>query len=60
MRVFLWTIMVLNGLGVLARLAHLVRGEYPRTQETGSGEDGIAAVLGVAFVAWALYLLSIR
>ena len=60
MRTFLWTIMVLNGLGGLARLAHLVRGEYPRTQETGSGEDGIAAVLGVVFVAWALYLLSIR
>jgi hypothetical protein len=60
MRTFLWTIMVLNGLGVLTHLAYLVRGEYPRTREIGSGEDGIEAVLGMMFVAWALYLLSIR
>lgn len=60
MRTFLGTVMILNGLGVLMNLGYLVRGEYPRTKEYGSGADGIGAVLAVVFVAWALYLLSVN
>jgi hypothetical protein len=57
MTAFLWTIVVVEGLGILTQLGKLASGR-PDTPNT-PGTRVIMILVGFGMLAWALYLLLV-
>ena len=57
MRIFITVVFVLYILEAMTRICYLASDEYPRKKEYGVGFDTATLVVGIAFIAWAAYLL---
>ena len=51
MRWFLWTMMILYGLSIIADLIHLGKGKYPRIVTKTPLEDGISLMVNIVLGA---------
>jgi hypothetical protein len=55
MTAVLYTIAVLQAIGVLGRLIYLGRGEYPRVFENTAATDAATLVINAGFLVWILW-----
>lgn len=58
MKIFLYVYIGIVTLGTLCRFIFLALNDYPRKQSVKAFEDVGGVIGGVAFLAWAIYLLN--
>lgn len=55
---FLIALLCLYSLAALFRSAHLIHGEYPRSEKHTVGGDAFCLIVDLAFIFWTSYLLG--
>lgn len=57
MTTFLWTLLILEAISLVARLYYLGTSTYPRQSETSALGEGFSIVITCGMIGWIIYLM---